>query len=216
MKRAIIISGIVAAILLAVTVTLWFQQDGDADQKEAKPVVYLYPVEDTVVDVSLRYSGEVTMVYPAFTYDSGWTLKANRQGTIIVSGNTYRYLFWEGTKDIQYDFTESNCVSQQDLLWFLEGALEAYGLTSAEKQDFITYWYPQMQDYAYTMISFQQDWESGITVSLTPDTHIKVFMAWYPLGGYEMPISSQLFPKTLVERDGFTIVEWGGSEVKRR
>ena len=45
----------------------------------------------------------------------------------------------------------------------------------------------------------------------TPDSVLRVFMAWKPLGRPQT-IEPQTF--TSFARDGFTVVEWGGCEVK--
>ena len=71
-----------------------------------------------------------------------------------------------------------------------------------------------MQDNAYNLISFQTTAyteNAKLTVTPEPDTVIRVFMAYKPLDGYV-----EIAPQTLVapERNGFTVVEWGGAEVK--
>ena len=51
------------------------QEDVPEEQYEAKPVVYLYPEEETQVTVQLDYAGELTCTYPA--YNGGWTVRAS-------------------------------------------------------------------------------------------------------------------------------------------
>ena len=60
-----------------------------------KPVLYLYPEEETGVSVKLDYVGELTVTYPA--YEDGWNMTAYPDGTLLdAEGNEYSYLFWEG------------------------------------------------------------------------------------------------------------------------
>ena len=46
----------------------------------AKPVIYLYPEEETRVTVKLDYNGQLTCTYPA--YEKGWTVTASPDGTL--------------------------------------------------------------------------------------------------------------------------------------
>lgn len=59
-----------------------------------KPVIYLYPEQETTVSVSLDYAGTLTATYPA--YEDGWTVTAEPDGTLYdENGDEYSYLFWE-------------------------------------------------------------------------------------------------------------------------
>ena len=49
-----------------------------------------------------------------------------------------------------------------------------------------------------------------LTIDPAPDTVIRVFMAWKGLDQPEKITPQEL---TTVERNGFTVVEWGGAEV---
>ena len=123
---------------------------------DEKPVIYLYPEQETDVRVTLDLAGELTCAYPA--YGDGWSVRAAPDGTLTdESGQTYRYLYWEGTSGTDYDFSTGFCVAGEDTAAFFEDALTQLGLTREEANEFIIYWLPQMQDNAYNLISFQQD-----------------------------------------------------------
>ncbi|MBQ4551201.1 MAG: hypothetical protein IJA49_08935 [Oscillospiraceae bacterium] len=71
-----------------------------------------------------------------------------------------------------------------------------------------------MEDNPWNLICFQDDayTESAkLTVSPTPDTVIRVFMTWKPLGA---PVEIDPQELDAPERSGFTVVEWGGGLVK--
>ena len=54
-----------------------------------KPVIYLYPEQETDVRVTLDLAGELTCAYPA--YGDGWSVRAAPDGTLTdESGQTYR------------------------------------------------------------------------------------------------------------------------------
>ena len=170
------------------------------EQAAAKPVIYLYPEEETAVTVKLDYAGALTCTYPA--YGDGWTVTACPDGTLTDdAGQTYSYLYWEGTDTIAYDFSQGFCVAGTDTAAFLEDALAQLGLTRREANEFIVYWLPQMQKNPYNLIAFQSD----------RDTQLRVYMAWKPLDKFmEIPAQSLTAP----ERTGFTAVEWGGCRVR--
>ena len=183
----------------------------DEGDTAAKPVIYLYPEEETEVSVKLDYGGDLTVTYPA--YNGGWTVTAAPDGTLTdTEGKQYNYLFWEGVSDTDYDFSRGFCVKGEDTAAFLEQALAELGLTTREANEFIVYWLPQMQDNPYNLIAFQSEVyenHAKLTIEPEPDTLIRVFMAWQPLDSYiELPMQELSAP----EREGFTVIEWGGSK----
>ena len=189
-----------------------FEHNHDEDLV-AKPVIYLYPEKETAVDVSLDYKGELTCTYPE--YDGGWSVIAKPDGTLFDKDEKeYNYLYWEGTTDVEYDFSKGFCIKGEDSAKFLETALEKLGLTRREANEFIVYWLPLMEQNEYNVISFQQEAytdNAELNISPAPDCMIRVFMAWY---GVDKKIEIPEQQLTAPERHGFTVVEWGGSEVK--
>ena len=183
------------------------------EEADAKPVIYLYPESETDVTVRLDYAGTLTCTYP--DYKDGWKVSAGSDGTLTdADGQTYNYLYWEGVNRVDYDFSEGFCVAGSDTVVFLEDALSRLGLTRREANEFIVYWLPLMQDNPYNLISFQTDSyteEAQLSIDPTPDTLLRVFMAWKPLESpVEIPTQNLIAP----ERTGFTVVEWGGCQVK--
>ena len=195
--------------MLALSLTACGQQE----QGDAKPVIYLYPEQETTVSVSLDYAGTLTATYPA--YENGWTVTAEPDSTLYdENGDEYSYLFWEGENNTDYDFSTGFCVAGADTADFLHEKLAEIGLTPREYNEFIVYWLPKMQDNPYNLISFQSEAYTDaakLDIDPTPDSLLRVFMAWKPLGRLQT-IEPQTF--TPFARDGFTVVEWGGCEVK--
>ena len=90
----------------------------EAEAGDAKPVIYLYPEEETEVTVRLDYDGTLTCAYPA--YEDGWTVTAAPDGTLRdEAGQTYSYLYWEGVARTEYDFSRGFCVPGADTAAFL-------------------------------------------------------------------------------------------------
>ena len=149
-----------------------------------KPVIYLYPEEETQVNVKLDYDGTLTSTYPS--YENGWTVDAAPDGTLTdpSTGRQYYCLYWEGETDTEYDFSTGFCVAGADTAAFLEGALADLGLTEQEANEFIIYWLPRMEGNAWNLISFQTTAYTDsavLTIDPVPDTLIRVFMAWQGL-----------------------------------
>ena len=177
-----------------------------------KPVIYLYPEKEMEVTVKLDFDGTLTSTYPA--YGDGWTVTARPDGTLTdEKGREYYCLFWEGESKTAYDFSTGYCVAGEDTAVFLERALAQLGLTEREANEFIIYWLPRMEGNAYNLISFQgaaYTDSAELTIDPAPDTVIRVFMAWKGLDQPEKITPQEL---TTVERNGFTVVEWGGAEL---
>ena len=179
-----------------------------------KPVIYLYPEEEMAVHVELDFNGKVTSVYPA--YEGGWDVVAKPDGTLTdpETGREYYCLFWEGISAAAYDLSEGFVVAGADTEQFLEGALKSLGLTDKEANEFIIYWLPRMEGNAYNLICFQQEAYTDnavLAVEPVPDTVLRVFMAYKPL---EAPVDIPEQTLEGIQREGFTLVEWGGAEIQ--
>ena len=185
--------------------------DPEVTEAPLKPVIYLYPQEETQVTVRLDYDGRLTCTYPA--YDGAWTVTARPDGTLTdAAGLTYNYLYWEGEGPSFNRFEEGFCVRGADTAAFLETALAELGLTRREANEFIVFWLPQMQNNPWNLISFQgaaYTDAARLEVSPAPDAVIRVFMAWKPL---DAPVSLPAQALTAPARTGFTLVEWGGAK----
>ena len=177
-----------------------------------KPVIYLYPEDVTDVTVKLDFNGTLTSTYP--TYADGWQVTAAPDGTLTDdSGREYYCLYWEGDSNVEYDLTHGSVVRGEDTAAFLEDALAKLGLNEREANEFIIYWLPQMETNEYNLISFQTNVYTDnavLNITTAPDTVIRVFMAWQALSE---PIEIEAQEFTALEREGFTVVEWGGTEI---
>ena len=178
-----------------------------------KPVIYLYPTEKMNVNVELTLDGRLTCTYPS--YENGWAVTAFPDGTLTdAGGQQYNYLYWEGETYAKYDLSKGFCVKGKDTAKFLEEALEKLGLNRREANEFIVYWLPLMEQNPYNIISFQTDVyteAAQLNVSPKPDTLIRVFMAWQKSDAY---INIEEQELSAPKRNGFTVVEWGGTELK--
>lgn len=97
---------------------------------------------------------------------------------------------------------------------FLIEKLEFIGLNTFETNEFIQYWLPILERNEFNFIHFRvnsgYDVISKNEVLPKSDTSIRVFMEFY---GLEKPIEITEQKLEKIERKGFTLVEWGGSNV---
>ena len=185
-----------------------------AEAADAKPVIYLYPEFAQEIEVKLDYAGELTCTYPA--YKDGWRVVAYPDGRLVdrATGNEYSYLFWEGISHTEYDLSRGYVIAGEDTAEFLEATLAELGLNRTEANEFIVYWLPRMQGNPYNLISFQHERYTDaakLTITPEPDSVLRVFMAYQALDEkieVEEPVIEPF------ERNGFTVVEWGGAEIK--
>lgn len=163
------------------------------------------------MSVKLDFDGVLTSTYPA--YGSGWTVTARPDGTLTDgTGREYYCLFWEGLTETEYDFSTGFCVAGKDTAAFLEDALARLGLTGQRGGEFIIYWLPRMEGNPYNLFP------SRGTTTLTccadhrpgPDSLLRVFMAWKALETlvWQPQVAGPF------QREGFTVVEWGGTEAE--
>lgn len=183
-----------------------------------KPNIYLYPVKKQDVLVKLNFTGMISTSYP--TYNSqihGWQVTAFPDGKIINKADhkEYSYLFWEGKNaDLKYDLSKGFIVAGKDTLGFLQETLAKMGLTPKEYNEFIVYWLPKMHDNKYNLVTFAgKEYTDNAKLEITPqpDSILRVFMVFKPLAEKITIKAPEIKPFT---RKGFTVVEWGGTELR--
>lgn len=179
-----------------------------------KPNIYLYPTKEQEILVKLQFDGKITTSYPK--YNNGWRIIANEVGEIrnLSDNKPYSYLFWEGLYKKNWNLSQGYVVKGEETASFLQEKLAYMGLTPKEYNEFIVFWLPQMENNNYNFISFVNEEyarEIKLNVSPTPDTVIRVFMVFKNIDKEESVKESKLFP---FKRTGFTVVEWGGMELK--
>lgn len=181
-----------------------------------KPMVYLYPTKDnTEVSVKLSNPEKLTTSYPK--YIDGWNVLAQKDGSLtdLNTGRELYGLYWEGANYPAKQTDVGFVVRGEDSVEFLEEKLAELGLTGREAEEFIVYWLPKLEANRYNYIRFDTNETlneyMGLDVSPKPDTVIRVLMNFK---GLEAPINVAQQKIETPVRDGFTVVEWGGSEIK--
>jgi hypothetical protein len=184
------------------------------EEKAKKPVIYLYPTSQQTVSVKLDYKGELTCTYPE--YKDEWKVKAQPDGTLtnLADNREYSYLYWEGvSNNNKWDMSKGFVVKGTETEKFLQEKLEYLGLTPKEYNEFIVYWLPIMKGNKYNLITFAgEDYENIARLNITPkpDSILRIMMLFKPLSN---PVKLEEQELKSFVRTGFTVVEWGGTEV---
>ena len=183
-----------------------------------KPIIYIYPTEETEVTVKLGKPEKLAVSYPKYK-EEGWKILAKTDGTLIDSnsGRSLYALYWEGREKERStnDIKEGFIVEGENTAKFLEEKLAILGLNEREAEEFIVYWLPQMENNKFNYIRFESLEEieevMPLEINPKPDTLIRIMMEWEPLDE-KIEIEEQKLEKA--ERDGYTVVEWGGTKLK--
>lgn len=176
-----------------------------------KPMIYLYPEEETNVEVKVGYPDLLTTTYPK--YKDSWKVLAKPDGKLIdADGREYYGLYWEGKTIKNKKFNEGFVVKGKDSISFLEEKLFILGLNEREANEFIVYWLPKLEKNKYNLIRFETlktiNKEMPLDINPKPDTTIRVLMKYKPLNK-KISIKEQKLETP--SRAGFTVVEWGGT-----
>lgn len=184
----------------------------------AKPVIYLYPEQETKVNVQLSFNGTLTSTYPTLPSE-GWTVTAQPDGTLTdEEGRSYRYIFWEGVANVDWKQDSGFLVKAEDAREFLEQSLTRLGLNELEQNDFITYWLPKLEKNGESFVTFaaeQYTDNAVLTVTPQPDSVLRVQMLISKVDDSNRVAFQKLPEQELprFEREGFVLVEWGGTDL---
>ena len=181
-----------------------------------KPIIYLYPTEETEVSVKLLKEDSLTCSYPK--YEESWEVVAKPNGdlTYLSNGRQLYALYYESKNNIKLDVQKDGfIVKSEDVAEFLEEKLEILGLNQRETEEFIIYWLPKLESNKYNYIRFATEDEISenmpLEINPKPDTIIRILMTYK---GLDEPIDVEEQKLITPERNGFVVVEWGGTEIK--
>jgi hypothetical protein len=188
-----------------------------------KPVIYAYSEKELPFTLNLESKGELTFTYPILPSDATWKMKTNSKGQLSDEKNKqYPYLFWEAKQNNAIiNSTKSNSheiINGNDLVNYFEKTLTQLGFNAREKADFITYWCPKFVDKERILVQFYIDDACSVigelNISPKPDNFRRVFVTF----STNFVVVTDYVPQELkiksIERNGFTVIEWGGSEIR--
>jgi hypothetical protein len=181
-----------------------------------KPVIYLYPKKDIAFKLSVNPKGKMAFTYPA--YNDSWKGIAYPNGDIKIGDETFNYLFWEADQTVTSDVIKSNqgsIVKGSETISFLNDQLNLFGLNSKEKADFITFWGPNLAknklNYIYFVLNEEANYFGELFISPKPDNIYRIYILTCPIEITDDLVDMEPQKIKPMNRNGFTIVEWGGS-----
>jgi hypothetical protein len=197
-----------------------------------KPVIYAYSDKPLQFNLTINPTGKFSFTYPQINENNTWAgMQIDAHGKLTDNkGKQFPYLFWESINEpfaFAYKKEQSkwagSLVDQKDIVAFLERKLTELGLTSIEQTDFITFWAPRMTHYSSCFIQFLVDEEydqvAAMKCTPTPQNCRRVYLLF--TGMDNASAQAQLIKQNAVEqhftsfkRNGFTLLEWGGSELE--
>ena len=208
-KRPYIILGIVIVII----VLFWLFIGLPALSPSLdKPVLYLYPENDNAeIKVSFEHPELLTVTYPK--YNNEWVVTANSNGDLYVQSGKYYYaLYWEESNAIDVDFSEGFYVTKDNAIEFLEEKLTIIGLNDRERNEFIMYWLPILEENEQSLVYFEltesREANNKLIIEPKPDSLLRVAIHVKKINK-RVDIKEQALPT--FERVGFVAVEWGGT-----
>ncbi len=171
----------------------------------AKPNIYLYPEEETFVDVKLVFPnhGHVTVSDPP--YNDGWRVSVNADGIIDSS---YEYLFYEASVIPEIQSESGWLLNGYNLELELRDLLLKLGFFGREIDDFIDFWLPEIGGSPWYAV-YPQDLEKYVNLDILPkpDSILRIMLFIRELN---VPIHIPEPPEQEpFVREGFVIVEWG-------
>ena len=218
-RRSLLLLGGLAAGGMLAGCGMWPEE-----QKDKKPVLYLYPTTTMDPLVSLDYEGTLTYTYPTpQTQADGsitWHVTAAPDGDLTDAvGRHYPSLFWEGEEPATLVQNEGFVVEADAATGFLEDKLSLLGLSDREAAEFITFWGPRIAERGRALVTFATDEYARKAVyrltdvssgaEIVPETFIRVYIVIRDVPQAAVP-EQKLVPAPA--RTGFTAVEWGGTE----
>ncbi|MBK7129295.1 MAG: hypothetical protein IPM74_07725 [Crocinitomicaceae bacterium] len=189
-----------------------------------KPVIYLYG-DDVTAELEIVPTGEFKFVYPPLN-NNKWNINSSADGicTDLSTGKKYPYLFWEGNHPNLHFIQNENSleaflIDTDTSVIFFENILAEIGLNTKEATDFITFWGPRVQASPYVLIQFLTTQQYGkeiaeLKINPQPQNILRLHMYFLPLEHDKLNIELIRPHFQKISREGFTVIEWGGSELK--
>lgn len=186
------------------------EDECDTCIRALKPNIYLYPTENTNLDVSISFplGGKIITSIP--DYARGWKINVDTNGII---NNKFDFLFYESEQPDVWQMDKGWIISKTELEGFFTENLTKYGFYGREIKDFMDYWIPRLKDHEFYEIYPQESDIINSVIKLefskSPEAVLRLF---YLIRGTDSDTNSKIIVPTdnfQFKRIGFYITEWG-------
>ncbi len=176
-----------------------------------KPILYLYPETEQNITVNFEKENLLQTTYPKFNKE--WKVLAKPNGTLIDSNNNEYYaLYWDEKNINKCKFEDGFYVEKEDAITFLEEKLSYIGLNPKERNEFIMYWLPILEQNKKSIVQFDLTDEientNKMIINPQPDSILRVHIN---IKKVKQKVNIKEQKLTKFNRTGFTAVEWGGT-----
>ena len=204
-KKKIYVLIIIICLILDFLLVLLFPS------MRAKPVIYLYPENETEINVMFAKPELLTTTYPKF--NSSWKVNVKPNGDMYDENGRYYYaLYYESKGSKLNHFEEGFYVEKDDAIDFLEEKLSLLGLNERESNEFIMYWLPVLEQNEKSLVYFETteslQKKNKLIINPKPDSLLRINIHIKKVNK-KVSIKEQELPR--FERKGFVAVEWGGT-----
>ena len=131
---------------------------------------------------------------------------------MIVDNKEYGYLFYESmTSDYNMQKEKGFIVPIKDREKFFTKISEYYGFNEQETYDFVTFWTSRLdstKEYVmYPQLTNTIDVLMPVKINPNPES---IFRIWFLFCEKETDLELEKPERVIAERNGYTMVEWGG------
>lgn len=172
-----------------------------------KPNIYFYSEAPQPFVLRLKLSGELVCSEPTYP-PNGWSGVAYADGMI---DRTMPYLVYEFKARTMLSRQQGWCIERQSFGVWCEQQLPALGLNERERADFAAYWSDLLPASRYLCLYLQPpevfEGLSHLEVTPVPDASLRLLFYIVPSEHAEAVARPTSTP---FQRQGFTLVEWGG------
>lgn len=182
---------------------------------ESKPAIYLYPTKPTLVKVKLNPPvGWISISDPKYK-SSGWSVLAMPSGNIYSGLKKYPYLFYEAMLPIPEMPQNYVVLDGKNLSNELNDLGKKLSLNDKESREMAEFWSKKLPAAKYYQVGLMERSEidkiEPVDINPTPDSVYRIRLVFKPMSE---KLESSYNPTTHFERSGFSMVEWGGFQVK--
>jgi hypothetical protein len=181
-----------------------------------KPVIYLYPEKDTLVNVTLNTPGKIVESIPLYPKEGWQNILAHKGGSLDYQGKKYNELYYESSVNNVSSPKNGIVVGKEQIEPELKLITAKLGLIGNEQKEFLAYWMPKLKDLnsKYLFISVidtkEKEEIDNVLINPEPTTRIEFLMYFKPVDKFFIPPVLTL-SNNPPKRIGFTEVEWGGT-----
>jgi len=182
-----------------------------------KPVIYLYPVIPTVVNVKLTIPGRIVESDPLYPSDGWVNVLAHPGGSLTYQDKIYNELYYESQVDKVRQPDNGIVIPIIVLKDKLTEITTKLGLLPNEQNEFLSYWLPKLEKLKspYVQISLIDSKEKQridkVIITPTPKTELEYLFYFKPQRDQKGNLKPLILPQNPPQRIGFTSVEWGGT-----